>query len=73
MPSYKVLEKGFFKSEIYDPAGKRPILTTDKVLKPVPKWLELMKEPTARKPAKKAPAVKETDKGGKKDHEVKTL
>ena len=41
MPQYKVKDgqKGFFDGKLYDSNGKRPILVTDKPLKPVPSWL----------------------------------
>lgn len=40
MPTYKVIEKGFFDGVTYDPKGKRPFLETDKPLKKCPLWLE---------------------------------
>lgn len=43
MPTYKVVKKGFYGGIFYDPDGKRAMLTTDKPLKPIPKWLESTK------------------------------
>ena len=44
MPTYDVIEQGFFKGQMYDPNGKRRVLQTDAPLKPVPKWLKTVKE-----------------------------
>lgn len=44
MPTYEVIEQGFFKGQMYDPNGKRRVLQTDAPLKPVPKWLKAVKE-----------------------------
>lgn len=55
MPTYKVLREGFFGGATYSPDGKRPTLTTDRPLKPVPSWLEEMKPEVAaegKKPTK---------------------
>lgn len=43
MPNYEVLEPGFYNGKLYDPSGKRRIVTTDKPLNPVPKWLKAVK------------------------------
>ena len=42
MPQYKVIEKGFFDGKLYDPQGKRSVLSTDKPFtkkNPMPSWL----------------------------------
>ena len=45
MPSYKVLEQGFFDGKLYSPTGKRRVLHTDNPfpkkgkIEQVPKWL----------------------------------
>jgi len=49
MPQYKVIARGFFNGRLYDPDGKRPILTTDKPFKKneMPSWLQDMPKETA--------------------------
>lgn len=66
MPKYKVLEKGFYGSKIYDPNGKRPFLHTDKPLKPVPLWLEPVKAETPAEKKKRIAAEKRTAAADKK-------
>lgn len=57
MPSYKVLQQGFFNGRLYDPKGKRPVLHTEEPfpfkvdkdgkktkVEDVPSWVERMKE-----------------------------
>lgn len=41
MPSYKVTARGFFNGHIYDPEGKRRVLTVDKPFtkKNMPSWV----------------------------------
>ena len=57
MPSYKVLKKGFFKGELYDPEGKRKVLHTAKPFElvkkkeAVPLWLQRIKPETAEQSA----------------------
>lgn len=48
MPSYRVLNKGFFHGRIYDPDGKRPILDVNKPFtkKTMPSWVELIEDET---------------------------
>ena len=66
MPSYKVLQKGFFGGRLYDPAGKRPVLHTDKPfplknkVEQVPSWLEPITkaETPAQAKARKAAETK---------------
>lgn len=61
MPQYKVLEKGFHGGKIYDPNGKRPVLTTDKPFtkkNPMPKWLGPMPKESAALKAKREAAEK---------------
>lgn len=81
MPSYKVLQKGFYGGRQYDPAGKRPVLHTDKPFpskdgkEQVPSWLEATAKPEtpaqakARKAAetKAANAAKKQAEQDKKD------
>jgi membrane protein involved in colicin uptake len=53
MPSYKVISKGFFGGHLYDPAGKRRVLHTEKPFpskdkkEQVPAWLEAIQGETA--------------------------
>tara|TARA_R110000737_G_scaffold73663_1_gene102517 strand:+ start:2401 stop:2718 length:318 start_codon:yes stop_codon:yes gene_type:complete len=53
MPSYKVISKGFFSGHLYDPAGKRRVLHTEKPFpskdkkEQVPAWLEAIQGETA--------------------------
>jgi hypothetical protein len=57
MPSYKVLKKGFFKGELYDPEGKRKVLHNTKPFElvkkkeNVPSWLKRIKPETAEESA----------------------
>jgi len=53
MPTYEVIEQGFFKGQMYDPNGKRRVLQTDAPLKPVPKWLKAVKDVTETAAEKK--------------------
>lgn len=56
MPQYKVLEPGFYNGMVYDPNGKRPVLTTDKPFtknNPIPSWLGPMPEESAGLKAKR--------------------
>jgi len=53
MPTYEVIEQGFYKGQMYDPNGKRRILQSDAPLKPVPKWLKAVKEVTETAAEKK--------------------
>lgn len=70
MPSYKVLQPGFFGGKSYTPRGKRKVLHTDKPFpkiksgkgkgkEDVPSWLERMDDETAEQ--KKARLAKEKD------------
>ena len=53
MPSYKVLEPGFYGGRMYSPRGKRPVLHTDKPFKKVPSWLEPLKDTNKAAAARK--------------------
>lgn len=53
MPTYEVIEQGFYKGQMYDPNGKRRILQSDAPFKPVPKWLKAVKEVTETAAEKK--------------------
>lgn len=73
MPSYKVLQKGFYGGRQYDPAGKRPVLHTDKPFpskggkEQVPSWLEAIKSETpAQAKARKAAETKAANAAKKK-------
>lgn len=69
MPSYKVLEPGFYGGRMYAPDGKRPVLHTDKPFpkkgnkEQVPKWLEpITKTETAAEKKKRETAEKKAAK-----------
>lgn len=47
MPQYRVKSPGFHGGKLYDPNGRRRVLTTDAPLKKVPSWLEPLKSETA--------------------------
>lgn len=74
MPSYKVLQKGFYGGRQYDPAGKRPVLHTDKPFpskggkEQVPSWLEATAKPetAAQAKARKAAETKAANAAKKK-------
>lgn len=59
--SYKVKSVGFFNGHMYDPNGKRPVLTVDEPLKKenFPSWLEPEPIKSVKKTAKKKTAKKE--------------
>jgi len=72
MPSYKVLSKGFHGGMLYDPAGKRTTLHTEKPFpskdkkEQVPSWLEAIAgETVAQARARKAAATKAANKAAK--------
>lgn len=53
MPQYKVIARGFHGGKLYDPAGKRTVLNTDKPFtkgkkskNPMPSWLAEMPKET---------------------------
>jgi len=72
MPTYEVITTGFYNGNMYDPQGKRRVLTTDKPLSPVPSWLKSVKVKTET-PAEKAQrlsdelSMKEFDDQNKRD------
>ena len=70
MPQYRAKEKGFWEGELYGPNTKRPIVTTDKPLKKVPKWLEPMKT-ESKSAASQAAADSEYKRAQKKLKEAK--
>ena len=53
MPSYKVLEKGFYGGVLRVPGGPHdPVVTSSPIAKAaMPSWLEEIKAPTSRKKA----------------------
>jgi len=57
MPSYKVLESGFYGGRMYAPDGKRPVLHTDKPFpskdgkEQIPKWVERIGEKSVQQQA----------------------
>jgi len=57
MPSYKVIAPGFYDSKLYDPEGKRKVLTVDKPFnkKNKPSWVgDMPKESAAVKKKREA-------------------
>lgn len=70
MPQYRAKEKGFWNGELYGPDTKRPIVITDSPLKPIPKWLEPMKN-ESRSAASQAKADADYKKAQKKLKEAK--
>jgi len=75
MPSYKVIETGFFDGQLYEPFGRRSMLIVDKPFteENMPSWVaELDEQPVGRTtPEKKAP--KSIKKESKPDGGVETL
>lgn len=70
MPSYKVLERGFYDGKLYDPNGKRKVLTTSAKIKKVPSWLEPIKGETgAEAKARQAEESKKAEEAKKKAEE----
>lgn len=61
MPQYQVVKKAFFGGKLYDPAGKRTVLTVDKPFteKNIPSWVKPIKEAAPVK-AKSKPRTKAT-------------
>lgn len=59
MPQYQVVSKGFFGGKLYDPSGKRPVLSVDKPFtdKTIPSWVKPIKEAVPVK-AKAKPRAK---------------
>lgn len=68
MPQYLAKQKGFMNSVLYGPGTRRPIVVTDAPLKPVPSWLEPIKE-ESKAAAKQSEADKAVAKA-KKDKEL---
>lgn len=73
MPSYKVKSKGFFDGRMYDPAGKRRVLHTEKPFpskdkkEQVPAWLEAIQgETAAQAKARKGAETKAANAAKKK-------
>lgn len=59
MPSYKVLQPGFFDGVLHKPGHPRHgVVNTEKPLKPVPTWLEPIKAESAAAKKKRAAAAK---------------
>ena len=56
MPQYQVVKKAFFGGKLYDPSGKRPVLTVDKPFteKNIPSWVKPIKEAAPVKAKAKA-------------------
>ena len=74
MPSYKVLESGFYNSRLYSPEGKRRILHTDKPfpfkknkdgkntkVEHVPSWLKRIRDETVAQAKKRETVEKKTN------------
>lgn len=73
MPSYKVIEQGFFNGELYKPNGKRSVLHTDEEFpkgkdkkEQVPSWLERIKDETAAEKKKRVATEKKDAVAAKK-------
>lgn len=66
MPQYRAIDKGFYNGELYGPTHRRRrIVHTEKPLKPVPAWLELMepeKPDEAKLRQRRTAAQKRADK-----------
>lgn len=60
MPRYKVIAPGFINKTLHKPGHPRHgFVVTDKPLKPVPSWLEKVKEETARQKSDREGAAKD--------------
>lgn len=62
MPTYKVINPGFYGGKLYDPEGKRKTLTTDKPFakKSMPSWLtDMPKESKAVREKREAQEASE--------------
>ena len=66
MPQYRVLAVGYYDAVMYDPEGKRRVLSTNKPIKPVPSWLKCIKPETA---AQKKKRLEEEVKQAEEDAE----
>jgi len=75
MPSYKVIEPGFFDGAMYAPSGRRKTLTVDKPFtkENKPSWVAPLDEQKVERssPAKKPP--KAIKKAKQKDGDVEVL
>lgn len=72
MPSYKVINTGFYDKKLYSPDGKRNILVTDKPFKKIPSWLEPLKGETASQvKARKEAEAKQAEANKKEVEESK--
>lgn len=69
MPKYKVISKGFYDGQVYDPTGKRKFVHTDKPLKPVPSWMKTVKAETVAEKKKRLEAEKIVADAAKKSVE----
>jgi hypothetical protein len=66
MPSYQVIEKGFYGGSLYDPAGKRRTLHVEKPFKKCPSWLKPLKAESATVAKKRVTAEKKVAKADAK-------
>lgn len=67
MPTYKVIAPGFYLGSVYEPGGKRQILTVDKPFKKCPSWLKIVKAETpAQKKKRETAEKKNLDEAKKK-------
>lgn len=66
MPQYKVKAPGFYDGVLYDPAGKRKTLTTDKAFAKCPSWLEPIKGETAAEKGARTKAENKAKEEAKK-------
>lgn len=71
MPKYRAIQPGFIHGRLYGPNTKRPVVTTDKPLKPVPSWLEVISEKveTAAEKKKRLAAEKAAAEAAAKEAE----
>jgi hypothetical protein len=67
MPSYTVLEKGFYGGRLYDPTGKRRTLHVDTPFKKCPSWLKPIKAESAAAAKKRLTGEKANAKQVAKD------
>lgn len=71
MPQYKVISKGFYNGQIYDPEGKRRVLNTDLPFKKdkLPSWLAEMPKETDAAKKKRESVEKAAKKSARKKAE----
>lgn len=75
MPSYKVIQKGYFGGKLYDPEGKRKVLKVEKPFgkKDIPSWVEPIKdvkETAAEKKAREKSEKEQAEKDAQNKRDV---